>query len=85
MARNGQITRVEIIPAGVRATLQAPGVLDDLRARAERIAEAAGPGMEVSSQIGATRARASVVTATTEARRAEAVDRALTSAIDAGR
>lgn len=58
---------------------------DDLRARAERIASAAGPGMEVEVTVGATRARAVIVTATTEARIAEATDRVLTRSLDAGR
>jgi hypothetical protein len=57
----------------------------DLLRRAQRIAEAAGPGMEVNTNIGPSRARASVVTATSAAMRAEASDRALTRAIDAGR
>lgn len=77
--------RIEINSAGIRSILQSPEVEAFLRAKAERIAAAAGDGMEVSSGIGATRARASVTTATNDAREAEATDRALTSAIDAGR
>lgn len=77
--------RIEVNSAGIRSILQSPEVQSMLRARAERIAAAAGDGMEVASSIGATRARASVITATKEAREAEATDRALTSAIDAGR
>lgn len=77
--------KIEMNPAGVREVLQSEGVRADLRRRAEAIAAAAGEGMEADSRIGATRARASVVTATPEAMRAEAEDRALTSAIDAGR
>jgi hypothetical protein len=81
------LERIEINAAGVRALLQDPAVLADLKARAQRIAEKAGgePDFEVESQIGATRARASVRTATFEGRRAEAKDRTLTQAIDAGR
>jgi hypothetical protein len=77
--------RVELNSDGVRAILHSAEVEADLAARAERIAAAAGDGFEASSQIGATRARASVITATFEARYAEAHDRALTTAIDAGR
>lgn len=77
--------RIEVNSAGIRSILQSPEVQSMLREKAERIAAAAGDGMEASSTIGATRARASVVTATKEAREAEANDRALTSAIDAGR
>jgi hypothetical protein len=61
------------------------GIRNDLKKRAERIAAAAGDGMESSVVIGRTRARASVITATHAARRAEARDASLTRAIDAGR
>lgn len=76
---------LKISHAGIRALLRSPGVLADLERRAQAIAAQAGPGMEVSSELGPNRARASVITATTEARVAEATDRALTAAIDAGR
>jgi hypothetical protein len=59
-------------------------VQKDLDRRAARIAAAAGPGFEATSQPS-RRARASVITATAEARAAEATSRALTRAIDAGR
>lgn len=52
---------------------------------AERVAATAGEGMEASSQIGARRARASVITATFEARLAEAQGRALSRAVESGR
>jgi hypothetical protein len=77
--------KIEMNPEGVRAVLQSDGVRADLHRRAAAIAAAAGEGMEADSRIGANRARASVYTATPEAMRAEAEDRALTSAIDAGR
>ncbi len=77
--------RIEVNSAGIQALLKSEEVQALLKAKAERIAAAAGEGMEASSRIGATRARASVITATSAARRAEAVDRALTAAIDAGR
>lgn len=77
--------RIEINSAGIQALLKSEEVQSLLEEKARRIAAAAGDGMEVSSRIGATRARASVITATKAARKAEAVDRALTSAIDAGR
>lgn len=57
----------------------------DMLRRATAIAAAAGPGMEANSNVGPTRARASVVTTTAEAMRAEATSRRLTSSIDAGR
>lgn len=77
--------RIEINSASIQALLKSSEVQELLEAKAQRIAAAAGEGMEASSRIGATRARASVITATTAARKAEAVDRALTAAIDAGR
>ncbi|MDI2032994.1 hypothetical protein [Paenarthrobacter nitroguajacolicus] len=58
---------------------------NDVKKRADRIAAAAGDGMESSVVIGRTRARASVITATYAARTAEARNAALTRAIDAGR
>lgn len=77
--------RIEVNSDGIRAILQSPEVQELLLAKAQRIAAAAGEGMEASSRVGKTRARASVITATRAARLAEANDRALTSAIDAGR
>jgi hypothetical protein len=77
--------RIEVNSAGIQAILKSSEVLDLLREKAQRIAAAAGDGMEVSAGLGAIRARASVTTATRAAKLAEATDRALTSAIDAGR
>ena len=77
--------RIEVNSAGIQALLKSSEVQEFLKAKADRIAAAAGEGMEATSRIGRTRARASVVTATRAARRAEAVDRSLTKAIDAGR
>lgn len=78
-------TKIVLKINGPRKLRQLAAVQADLAERAKRIAAAAGPGMEASSQQGKTRARASVITATHEARRAEAESRALTRAIDAGR
>jgi hypothetical protein len=61
------------------------GVASDLDRRARAIAAAAGDGMEADSGTGPNRARASVRTVTREAMEAEATDRALTRAVDAGR
>lgn len=77
--------RIVLNRRGVRELLRSPEVLADLKRRAEAIAAAAGDGMEPSAMVGKNRARASVITATHNARRAEAVTRALTRAIDAGR
>ena len=77
--------RVKLNSRTLDALLKDDAVQADLRSRAGRIAAAAGPGHEVSVVVGRTRARASVATATAESRRAEATDRTLTRAIDAGR
>lgn len=76
---------LKINKAGIRELLKSPAIQADLERRAQQIAAAAGPGMEVSTQQGENRARATVITATTEARAAEANNRSLTAALDAGR
>lgn len=81
-------SRVELNSAGVRELLTSPEIQADLAARAARIRDAAGgeaAGFESSSIVSGTRARASVITATAEAMVAEATNRTLTRAIDAGR
>lgn len=80
----GDVT-VKLNRAGIEELLRSSGVAGDLEARAERIAAAAGEGFDHEVEIGPSRARAAVWTATRAARRAEASDRALTSAVDAGR
>lgn len=60
-------------------------MLPDLTRRGERVRDAAGPGMELDVRVGRNRARATVITATDEARRAEATQRRLSSAVQAGR
>lgn len=80
-----QRIRVQLNRAGVRELLRSSEVRADLERRASAIARAAGDGMETDSEVGPNRARASVRTATSEAVKAEAEHRSLTSAIDAGR
>jgi len=77
--------RIVLNRKGMRKLLRSPEVLADLERRAEQIAAAAGPGMQASSMVGKNRARASVITATPAAWRAEAAGRALTRSLDAGR
>jgi tRNA A37 threonylcarbamoyltransferase TsaD len=77
--------RIDINSGGIQELLKSAPVRALLQAKADRIAAAAGPGMVASSRVGKTRARASVITDTFKAMRAEATDRALTRAIDAGR
>jgi tRNA A37 threonylcarbamoyltransferase TsaD len=71
--------------AAVGRLLKSEAVKRDLQARADRIAAAAGPGMDSTVVEGTNRARAFVTTGTFKARFAEATTRRLTRAIDAGR
>ena len=77
--------RVRLTRNGPRQVRRSQGVQADLLERAQKVAAAAGPGMEANGGVGPNRARASVVTTTVEAMLAEARSRALTRAIDAGR
>ena len=78
--------RIVFHNAGFVELLNCPEVLADLDRRARAIAEAAGDGMTATpAERGRRRAHASVWTETFPARIAEAQDRALTRAIDAGR
>ncbi len=79
------MVRVEVNRQALRALLRSREVQADLDRRARAIASAAGEGMVAVSSPGRNRARSVVVTSTIEAMRAEAVERRLTRAIDAGR
>lgn len=65
--------------------LRSPEIAADVEQRARRIASAAGPGHRVELDPTPNRARAAVITDTHAARKAEATNRTLTRAIDAGR
>ena len=78
--------RVVLNGAGFVALLQGPEIRADLQARAKRIAAAAGPGMVADTvRLSSKRSRVTVRTGTLAAKHAEAKDRTLTQAIDAGR
>ncbi len=77
--------QVKVHRRALRQLLRSREVLDDLAARAERVAEAAGPGMVASAQTGKVRARASVITGDADAMLAEADHKMLTRAVDAAR
>lgn len=79
------VTRIVLNRKNIRDLLKSPKVAADLRRRAENIARAAGPGHRVESEIGKNRARAAVITDSIDAMVAEAQNRNLTRAIDAGR
>lgn len=70
---------------GIRAFLQSPEVKADIERRTAAIARAAGKDMQPRVYIGFDRARGHVRTNSREADLAEARDRALTRAIEAGR
>lgn len=70
---------------GVKQLLKSQGMQKLVNERARRIAAAAGPGHAVEPDNSGDRARASVVTRSYAAKRAEAKNRALTRAIQAGR
>lgn len=80
--------RVKINSKGARALLTSDEVADDLQARAERIAAAAGgtdEGYVAEKTGGPARARSIVITTSYSAQAHEARDRTLTRSIDAGR
>lgn len=78
------LDRLVIHDAAAHAVLNDPGVRADLVRRGVAIAQAAGEGVEVH-EGGKSRARITVRTETFEAMYAEATDRTLTRALDAGR
>lgn len=78
------LDRVVVNLAVGKEILNSPGVREDLKRRGEKIAEAAGEGVEVH-EGGKSRARITVRTETFEAMYREATARTLTRALDAGR
>lgn len=79
--------RLKIEPEGFNQIRRDPAIQADLHRRAEAISAAAGGGDDyvVIDSPSSTRARVVVVTASPAARQAEATDRTLTRALDAGR
>lgn len=77
--------RIKINSSGIAALLQSAAVQNDLAARAERIADAAGKGFEATATTNRDRAVAFVRTTDYQSRKDEAEHRVLTRAVDAGR
>lgn len=79
--------RIKLDRAGIVKVLQSAEVEKDVSRRTEAIARAAGgaPDFEAHVSVVGDRVMGRVVTATYEGRMAEAKDRALTRALDAGR
>lgn len=76
---------IQWYPKGIRQILRGEQMVTALEDSAERMATVAGPGHRVESEVGKNRARAAVITDTSEAVRSEIRDHTLTRAIDAGR
>lgn len=86
MAKKGaKVTRIEFNYAAFDRARLSPNVAADIFRRATDIATAAGDGMMVKTGSNSSRVWALVYTGTREAMEAEAEDKALTMAIDAGR
>lgn len=83
-----QKSGVKLHTAQVRKLLQSAEVQEDILRRAEAIKAAAGgdpDDYEAGAEVVGNRVMGWVVTATEEAKKAEATTRALTRALDAGR
>jgi len=81
------VKRVKFNLKGFRALRTSPAVTDDLRKRAERVANAAGPGWkaEPAQTKNPKRARYVVVATTPEARRESITEQTPLRALNAGR
>lgn len=78
--------KVALNHAAFRELMNSPEVRDDLKRRAEKVADAAGDGYEVlMNERRRGRAGVTVAPGTSAARRVEARDHKLLSALDAGR
>lgn len=77
--------RIKLNQKGIIAMLSSSEVSAELTRRGERMANAAGDGVEVTTTRNRDRAAVFVRTETFEAKRDEATNRTLTRAIDAGR
>lgn len=81
--------RIELDSDGIAELLKSAEVAADMKRRGDNIAESAGDGFEVTEfegkYGGSPRAMVSVKAKTREAKIAEATDKSLTRAIDAGR
>lgn len=79
--------KVQLNEAGIREMFQSPEMFEYIQRRARAIAEAAGgePDFVSGAEVVGDRVMGWVTTASHEGRRAEAEERALTRALDAGR
>lgn len=79
------VKRVKLHNRGFTEMRKDPNLVADLEARGRAIANAAGPGYEVSSYSGKTRHRVSVITESYEAAKDNEENNTLLKALDAGR
>lgn len=79
------IKRVKLHNKGFDELRKDSNLVADINARAQRIANAAGAGYEVSPRTGKKRHRASVITESYEAAKDNAENNTLLRALDAGR
>lgn len=77
--------KIKLKYAGFRELRTLPAMKRDLMKRARRVAEAAGDGFEAHESPSKNRARATVGTRTTKARRRQAKDNVLQRALNAGK
>lgn len=77
--------RVVLDSKAIEAILSSPEMARELKRRGEAVARAAGPGMRSNVVQTGDRKRVNVWTGTAAAKKAEAVNRALTRALDAAR
>jgi hypothetical protein len=77
--------RIKLNHAGVADLLTSSEVASLLAGMGQAIADAAGSGHRVETEVGPSRVRVDVFTETFEAMEREATTRSLTRAIDAGR
>lgn len=77
--------RIVLNKAGGAELLKGPEITALIEAKCAAIAAAAGEGMKSGVYQGRDRIRGNVWTSTPEAKKAEATDRVLTKAVDAGR
>lgn len=77
--------RIKINRKGIRRLMRGPEAIEDLKIRSGNIEIAAGEGFKSETKAMKNRAHATVWTGTPEAKEAEAKERKLTKAIDAGR
>lgn len=80
-----KIERIKWRVKGFQELRKSGAVLDDLTARAERIAAASGEGVVARGSIGKTRARAAVIAYHPKAIRRNARDNTLLNNLDRGR